>query len=157
MGERGGGGGGGGGRWRFLGNQAMSQSRCARTFGFPVGKKKKEACQSPECNQEALCCNGCYDSDFPLLHSYSQADEKETQKLPQPPYSSEHVTPADSFCESHSLEWEGEEVLLCSALSVSHIISRMENVKGQTDWPLSLGKSTLHNANCASAAITFPY
>lgn len=23
------------------GNQAMSQSRCARTFGFPVGKEKK--------------------------------------------------------------------------------------------------------------------
>lgn len=24
------------------GNQAMSQSRCERTFGFPVGKKKKK-------------------------------------------------------------------------------------------------------------------
>lgn len=84
------------------GNQAMSQSRCARTFGFPVGKekKKKKAWQSPECNQKALCCNGWYDSDFPLLHSCTQADEKETQKLPQPPFSSEHVTPTDSFCES---------------------------------------------------------
>lgn len=82
------------------GNQAMSQSRCERTFGFPVGKKKKKACQSPECNQEALCCNGWYDSDFPLLHSCTQADEKETQKLPQTPFSSEHVTPTDSFCES---------------------------------------------------------
>lgn len=31
--------------WRVevLGNQAMSQSRCARTFGFPVGEKKKNS------------------------------------------------------------------------------------------------------------------
>lgn len=123
-----------------------------------VSLSEKKPCQSPECNQEALCCCGCYDSDFPLLHLYSQADEKDTWKLPQPPHlSSKHVTPTDSFCEMLSLEWEGEEVLLCLALNISRIISRAENVEGQTDWPLSLGKSTLHNANCTSAAITFPY
>lgn len=61
----------------------MSQSCCAGTFAFPLGKKK--ACQSPECNQEALCCNGCYASDFPRLSVHiHRANEKEKQKkLPE--------------------------------------------------------------------------
>lgn len=81
------------------GNESVT---LCKNIWFPCRKrkKKKKAWQSPECNQEALCCNGWYDSDFPLLHSCTQADEKETQKLPQPPFSSEHVTPTDSFCES---------------------------------------------------------
>lgn len=70
--------------WGVLANQTRSQSRCARPW-FPFRSKKK----SPECNQEALCCNGWYDSDFPIFHSYSQADEKGTQQKkrnPQPPF-----------------------------------------------------------------------
>lgn len=121
-----------------------------KNIWFPCRKKKHVRVQ----NAIRRPC-GCYDSDFPLPHSYSQADEKQAQKLPHP-LPSEHVTPTDSFCESHSLEWEGEEILLCSPLNISHIISRAENVKEQTDWPLSLGRSTLHNANCTSAAITIP-
>lgn len=58
------------------GNQAMSQSCCARTFAFTVGVGG-EACQSPECNQEALCRNGWNDSDFLRLRSCSEADEQE--------------------------------------------------------------------------------
>lgn len=57
----------------------------------------------------------------------------------------------------HCERGKGEEVLLCSALSVSPIISRTENVEEHTDWPRSLGKSTLHNVNCTSATITFLY
>lgn len=98
---------------RFLGNQAMSQSRCARTFGFPVGKKKKHV-RVQNAIRRLCAATAAMTVISPLLHSYSQADEKETQKLPRPPFRAEHVTPTDSFCESHSLEWEGEEVLLCS-------------------------------------------
>lgn len=53
----------------------MSQSRCARTFGFPIGRKKHVRVQNAI---RRLCAAaGRYDSDFPL-HLHSQADEKDT-------------------------------------------------------------------------------
>lgn len=60
------------------GNESVT---LCRNIWFPCRNKK--TCQSPECNQEALCCNGWCDSDFPLLHSHSQADEKGVLKVPQ--------------------------------------------------------------------------
>lgn len=116
--------GGGGGAWRFLGNQAMSQSRCARTFGFPVGKKKKHVRVQNAIRR--LCAAAAAMTAISLFSIYTHRQIKRTREnfLNPPPPSSKHVTPTDSFCESLSLEWEGEEVLLCLALNISQIISR---------------------------------
>lgn len=151
---------GSGGWFGQSGNESVT---LCKNIWFPCRKGEKKHVRVQNAIRR-LCAGTAGMTVISLFSIQIQgADEKrETQKLPQPPhpsffFPSEHVTPTDSFCEWHSLEWEGEEALLCSTLSISHIISRKENVKGQTDWPLSLGKSTLHNANCTSAAITFPY
>lgn len=118
---------------------------------FPCWKKKP-ACQGPECNQGALCCNGWYDSDFPIFHSYSQADEKETRKLPQPTpthplpplLTSMWPQPIHFFLGSHiSAEWEGEEVLSLK-FNAEHLLHHQQNegCKG-ANWlaPRTGGKS----------------
>lgn len=130
-----------------MGNQSMSQSCCARTFTFPVGLKKREACQSPECNQELLCCSGSSDSDFPLRHLHAAADEKNTRKLVNPhPPAAARVT-LIRFVNHIHLEWEAEEVASAA--------SSEEHKGGQLIGPSVWGKGTLHNANCTSAAISF--
>lgn len=123
---------------------------------FPCRKKNHVRVQNAI---RRLCAVAAAMTAISLFSIYTRRQMKRTREnfLNPPHLSSKHVTPTDSFCEMLSLEWEGEEVLLCLALNISRIISRAENVEGQTDWPLSLGKSTLHNANCTSAAITFPY
>lgn len=137
------------------GNESVT---LCKNIWFPCRKKKKKKKHVRVQNAiRRLCAITAGMTVISLFSIHIHRQMKRRRKNFLNPLSSEHVTPTDSFCESHSLEWEGEEVLLCSALSISHIISRTENVKGQTDWPLSLGKSTLHNANCTSAAITFPY
>lgn len=118
-------------------------------------KKKKKHVRVQNAIKRLLCCNGCYDSDFPLLHSHSQADEKESQKkTSSTPLSNMPATPADSF---GSITFTGVGGRGSSLMfGAKHLPHHQQNVKGPTDWPLSLLKSTLHNANCTSAAITFP-
>lgn len=121
--------------------------------------KKNEACQSPECNQEALCHNRWYDSNFLLLPSCSEADEKEMQKnflkTPTHPLTGKHVTPTDSFGKAHSLGERGGSSLVFGAERLPNHQLNGECKGSKVTGPESLGKSTLHNANCTSAAITF--
>lgn len=75
-----------------------------KNIWFPWRKKK--ACQSPECNQKALCCSGCYDSDFPLRHWHSQADEKDTNSpLLHSTHSSPRLPTPLPLCKCVTRSW----------------------------------------------------
>lgn len=114
-----------------------------RNICFPCRKKK--ACLSPKCNQEALCCNGCYDSDFPPLsvHIHRQMKRRSIKKLPETSYPQEHVTPTDSALWIALTGEEGRagSSLVFGAEHLQNHLQNREGKRGKLIGPYVWGKS----------------
>lgn len=126
-----------------------------------LGKKKHVRVQNAI---RRLCAAAAAITVISLFSIYIHRQMKRTREnflpfSPRPPTTMRACDPSRFIFLNriHREQGKAEEVLLCSALSVSPIISRVENEEKHTDWPRSLGESTLHNANCTSATITFLY
>lgn len=85
----------------------MSQSRCARTFRFPVGLKKKKKHVRVQNAIRSFCAAAAPVTAISLFCVYMPRRMKRTREPPPPPV--EHVA-LIRFVNHIHLEWEGEEV-----------------------------------------------